>query len=136
MIACLYPRPLLSLIEGLCSTCLMDIVSHLVAVDSGPATRASAFVARNRRSVRILLAPKLYFIFFGAFDTPFAHFDVVLDLSLRKLSVLPENDIEAKAEDAQTYKYERREKYLHNKSINSVGRIFSRRNLYQIQFLS
>ena len=136
MIACLYPRPLLSLIEGLRSTCLMDIVSHLVAVDSGSATRTSAFVARNRRSVRILLAPQFYFIFFSTFDTPLAHLDVVLDFSFRELAVLSENDIETQAEDAQTNKYKCRKKYFHNKSINSVGRILSRRNLYQIQFLS
>ena len=99
MIACLYPRPLLFPRRD--SKCL-------VAVNSGPATCASALVARSWRAVRVLLAPKLYFIFFGAFDTSFAHLDVVLDLSLRELAVLPENDIEAQTENAQSYKYKRR----------------------------
>ena len=127
MIACLYPRPLLFPRRDF---------KCLVAVNSRPATCASALVARSRRAVRVLLAPKLYFIFFSAFDTSLAHLDVVLDFSFGELAVLPENDIETQTENAQSYKHKRCEKYLHNKSIDSVGRIFSRRNLYQIQFLS
>ena len=108
----------------------------LVAINSGTAARASAFIARYWSAVRVLLAPQLYFIFFSTFDTPLAHLDVVFDFSFRELAVLSENDIETQAEDAQTNKYKCRKKYFHNKSINSVGRILSRRNLYQIQFLS
>ena len=135
MIACLYPRPLISLSEGFAPH-RCELICRLVAVDSGSATCAAAFIARYWSAVRVLLAPQLYFIFFSTFDTPLAHLDVVLDFSFRELAVLSENDIETQAEYAQPYKYKRREKYLHNKSINSVGRILSRRNLYQIQFLS
>ena len=87
-------------------------------------------------AVRVLLAPKLYFVFLCTLDTPLTHLLIVLDFCFRELAVLSENDIETQAEDAQTNKYKCRKKYFHNKSINSVGRILSRRNLYQIQFLS
>ena len=99
MIACLYPRPLLSLdSEGLLFPPGGTI--SLVAVNTRTAACTSAFVAGCRRAVRVLLAPKLYFIFFCTFDTPLAHLLVVLDLCFRELAVLSEDDIEAKTEYA------------------------------------
>ena len=70
------------------------------------AARAAAFVTSNRVSVLVLLAPKLDLILLCALDAPFAHLDVVLDLSLRELAVLPEDDVEAQTEDAKSYKYQ------------------------------
>ena len=72
------------------------------------AARTAAFVTCNRVSVLVLLAPKLYFILLCAFDASLAHLDVVLDLSLRELAVLPEDDVEAKSEDAESDKYQGR----------------------------
>ena len=74
-----------------------------MAVRSGTAARAPAFVTGHRVAVLIFLAPKLYFLFLGAFDASLAHLLVVLDLSLGKLSVLPEDDVEAHPEYAQAY---------------------------------
>ena len=128
MIACLYPRPL-----------LFPLIGGWARLTTGcgiSTTSTSTFVAGCRSSVRILLSPKFYFVFFGAFDTSLTHLLVVLNLSIRELAVLPEYDVETKSEDTKTDEYQRCEKYLHNKSTNSVGSEFSRRNLYQIQFLS
>ncbi len=75
---------------------------YLVAVSS--AGRAAAFVA-DRRAVRVLPAPELHLLLLGALDTPLAHLPVVLNLSFRELSVLPEDDIEAEAEYAEAHKY-------------------------------
>ena len=61
----------------------------------GTATSASSVIAGHAITVLVLLAPNFYFFFLGALDTPLAHLPVVLYLSLRKLSVLPEDDIEA-----------------------------------------
>ena len=72
------------------------------------AARTAAFVTCNRVSVLILLSPKLDLVFLCALDASFAHFDIVLYLSLRKLSVLPEDDVEAKSEDAESDKYQGR----------------------------
>ena len=69
------------------------------------ATSTASFRA-CRFAVRAFLAPKFYFIFFGALDSSLAHLPVVLDLCFRKLSVLPEDDVEAQAEDAESYKYQ------------------------------
>ena len=70
------------------------------------AARTAAFVTCNRVSVLVLLAPKLYFILLCALDASLAHLDVVLDLSLRELAVLPEDDVEAQSADAESYKYQ------------------------------
>ena len=37
-------------------------------------------------------------------DASLTHLPVVLNLSLREFSVLPENDVEAQAENAECYK--------------------------------
>ncbi len=74
-----------------------------MAVRSGTAARAPAFVTGHRVAVLIFLAPKLYFLFLGAFDASLAHFHIVLYLGFRKLSVLPEDDVEAHPEYAQAY---------------------------------
>ena len=58
------------------------------------ATSTTSFRA-CRFAVRAFLAPHFYFIFFGTLDSSLAHLSVVLDLCFRKLSVLPENDVEA-----------------------------------------
>jgi hypothetical protein len=71
------------------------------AITTRTATGASSFIAGYRVAVLVLLAPKLYFFFFSALDASFAHFLVVLDLGFRKFSVLPEDDVETKAEDAK-----------------------------------
>ena len=70
------------------------------------ATRTAASFVAGWCAIRVFLAPKLYFIFLGAFDAPLAHFLVVFNLSLRKFSVFPEDYIEAQAENAQSYKDE------------------------------
>ena len=75
---------------------------------SRSAASAAAFVACNRIAILVLLPPKLYLVFFGALDASFAHLDVVLDLSLRELAVLPEDDVEAKSEYAERYKHQSR----------------------------
>ena len=66
----------------------------------GSARRTSA-VAALRLAVRTFLAPNLYFFFFSALDASLAHFSVVLDLGLRELAVLPEDDVEAETEYAE-----------------------------------
>ena len=71
-------------------------------------TSASAFVAGDRVAVLVLLAPKFHFFFLGALDAPLAHLLVVLDLCFRELAVLPEDDVEAKAEYAEPNKYQSR----------------------------
>ena len=60
----------------------------------------AAFVAGDRVAVLVFLAPKFYFFFFSALDASFAHLLVVLNLGFRKLSVLPEDYVEAQAEYA------------------------------------
>ena len=73
-----------------------------------PATATSAFIAGYRVSVLVLLAPKFHFFFLGALDASLAHLLVVLDLCFRELSVLPKDDVEAKSEYAERYKYQSR----------------------------
>ena len=68
---------------------------YLVADVTGTAAPASAVVAGYGSAVLVFLTPKLYFLFLCALDTALAHLDIVLYLRLRKLSVLPEDDIEA-----------------------------------------
>ena len=60
----------------------------------------AAFVAGDRVAVLVFLAPKFYFFLLGTFDASLAHLLVVLDLCLRKLAVLSEDDVEAQAEYA------------------------------------
>ena len=79
-----------------------------MTVASRPAASAAAFVACDRISILILLSPKLDLVFLGTLDASFSHFYIVLYLSLRKLSVLPEDDVEAKSEDAESDKYQGR----------------------------
>ena len=74
-----------------------------VAVISGTAASATS-VSAGRRAVSSFLAPHLYLILLGALDASLAHLLVVLDLSLRKLSVFPEDDVEAKSEYAESDK--------------------------------
>ena len=77
------------------------------------ATCTSTLAAFSRGAVGVLLSPKLYFLFLGALDAPFAHFHIVLYLCLRELSVLPEDDVETKAYDAECNQCECGKKYLH-----------------------
>ena len=70
----------------------------------GSARRTSA-VAALRLAVRTFLAPNLYFFFFSALDASLAHLPVVLDLCFRELAVLPEDDVEAKAEYAERHQH-------------------------------
>ena len=86
---------------------------RLMARSGVAATSTSAFVAGYRVAVLVLLAPKFHLFFLGALDAPLAHLLVVLDLCLRELAVLPEDDVEAKAEYAERYKCQSGEKYLH-----------------------
>ena len=67
-------------------------------------TSTSSFVAGDRVAVLVLLAPKLYLVLLGALDASLAHLDIVLYLGLRKLSVLPEDDVEAESEYAESDK--------------------------------
>ena len=69
------------------------------------AASASSFVAGYRIAVLVLLTPNLYLLLLGTLDAPLSHLLVVLDLSFRKLSVLPEDDVEAKSEDAKSDEY-------------------------------
>ena len=69
---------------------------YLMAVCTTP---TSAFATLGL-SIRTLSAPYLHLFLFGALDAPLTHFPVVLDLCFRKLSVLPEYDVEAQAEHA------------------------------------
>ena len=98
MIAYPYPGPLLFLCKR--------ILRCLVAVYARTTTCTSSFVAGCWRSVRVFLAPKLYFIFFCTLDTSFAHLLIVFNLSFWELSVLSENDVETKSEYAQSDKYQ------------------------------
>ena len=84
-----------------------------MAVSPRTAARAPAFIAGYRVAVLVLLAPKLYLFFLGALDAPLAHLDIVLYLSLRELSVFPEDDVEAKPEHAEPYKYQGCNQNLH-----------------------
>ena len=81
---------------------------YSVAVSTRTARPASAFVAGDRISVLVLLAPKSYLFFLGALDASLAHLLVVLDLCFRELAVLPEDDVEAKSEYAEPNKYQSR----------------------------
>ena len=84
-------------------------------------TCTSTLAAFSRGAVGVLLSPKLYFLFLGALDAPFAHLHIVLYLCLRELSVLPEDDVEAQAEYAQAHKYQSCKQYFHIK-INKFRR--------------
>ena len=79
-----------------------------MTVASRPAASAAAFVACDRISILVLLSPKLDLVLLGTLDAPLAHLDIFLDLSLRELAVLPEDDVEAKSEDAESDKYQSR----------------------------
>ena len=80
---------------------LIPLRDRLMTSFSRSTTSASAFVAGDRVAVLVLLAPKFYFFFLCALDASLAHLLVVLYLRLRELSVLPEDDVEAKAEYAE-----------------------------------
>ena len=73
---------------------------YLVAVSTRTARPASAFVAGDRISVLVFLAPKSYLFFLGALDPSLAHFDVILYFSLRELAVFPEYYVETESEYA------------------------------------
>ncbi len=73
---------------------------YLVTSFTRTTTSTSSFIAGYRVAVLVLLAPKFHFLFLGALDASLAHLLVVLDLSLRELAVLPEDDVEAKSEYA------------------------------------
>ena len=77
---------------------------YLVTSFARPTASTSAFIAGYRVAVLVLFAPKFHFFFLGALDASLAHLLVVLDLCLRELAVLPEDDVEAKSEYAQRYK--------------------------------
>ncbi len=66
----------------------------------GTATSAASFITGHRVAVLVFPAPKLNLLFLRAFDASLAHLDVVLDLRLGELSVLPEDDVEAHSEYA------------------------------------
>ena len=70
---------------------------------TGTAAPASAVVAGYGSAVLVFLTPKLYFLFLCALDTALAHLPVVFNLCLRKLSVLPEDYVEAQTENAKAY---------------------------------
>ena len=78
---------------------------YLVTISTRSAT-CTAPVSADRVAVLVLLAPKFYLFFLGALDASLAHLHVVLDLCFRELSVLPEDDVEAKAEYAEPDKYQ------------------------------
>ena len=80
-------------------------------------TSTSSFIAGDRVAVLVLLAPKLYLVLLGALDASLAHLDIVLYLGLRKLSVLPEDDVETESEDTETYKDYSCQKDFHNASL-------------------
>ena len=84
-----------------------------MAIGSGTAARASSFIACDRVAVLVLLAPKLYLFLLGALYTPLTHFLVVLDLRFRKLTVFPEDDVEAQSEYAKSYKDDSCYQYFH-----------------------
>ena len=79
---------------------------YLVASFTRSTSSTPSFIAGYRVAALILLAPKFHFFLLGALDAPLAHLLVVLDLCLRELAVLPEDDVEAKSEYAQRYKYQ------------------------------
>ena len=81
---------------------------YLVTSFARSTTSTSAFVTGDGIAVLVLLAPKFHFFFLGALDAPLAHLLVVLDLCFRELSVLPEDDVEAKSEYAERYKHQSR----------------------------
>ena len=96
----------------------------------GTAARTSALIAGDGIAVLVLLAPQFYFILLGTLDASLAHFPVVLYLCFRKLSVLPEDDVEAQAEYAKCDKNDCCKKYLHCfKNIPSASGS-CRRNTY------
>ena len=49
------------------------------------------------------LSPEFFLLHFGTLDSPFAHLLVMFNLSLGKLAVFFEYDVEAKQEYAQAY---------------------------------
>ena len=81
---------------------------YLVTSFARSTISTSAFIAGYRVAVLVLLAPKFHFFFLGALDASLAHLLVVLDLCFRELSVLPEDDVEAKSEYAERYKHQSR----------------------------
>ena len=81
---------------------------YLVTSFARSTTSTSSFIAGYRVAVLILLAPKFHFFLLGALDAPLAHLLVVLDLRLRELAVLPEDDVETKSEYAERYKHQSR----------------------------
>ena len=81
------------------------------------AAAAATFAAR-RFAVWAFLTPKFNFIFFGTFYTSLAQLPVVFNLSFRKFSVLSEDDVEAQAEDTESYKYQSCNKNIH--TINKI----------------
>ena len=76
-----------------------------VTIGARSAASTPSFVACDRIAVLVLLPPQLDLILLGALDAPLAHLDIVLDLSLRELTVLPEDDVETQAEHTQADKY-------------------------------
>ena len=64
-------------------------------------------------AVLVFLAPYFHLFFFSALDASLTHLSVVFNLRFRKLSVLPEDDVEAESEYAEGYKDESSQKYLH-----------------------
>ena len=76
-----------------------------MTVASRSAASAAALVACDRITVLVFLPPKLDFIFFSTLYSSLAHLDIVLYLGFGKLSVLPEDDVEAQSENAEAYKY-------------------------------
>ena len=83
---------------------LIPLRDRLMTSFSRSTTSTPAFVAGDRVAVLVLLAPKFYLFFLCALDASLAHLDIVLYLGLRKLSVLPEDDVEAQADYAQGHK--------------------------------
>ena len=79
---------------------LVPLRDRLMTSFSRSTTSTPAFVAGDRVAVLVLLAPKFHFFFLGALDASLAHLLVVLDLSLRELAVLSEDDVEAESEYA------------------------------------
>ena len=80
---------------------------------TGTATSAASVTAGYGIAVLVFLAPKFYFILLGTLDASLAHLLVVLDLCVRKSSVLPEDDVETQSEDAKAYKYQGCKQNLH-----------------------
>ena len=57
-------------------------------------------------AVGTFLAPKLYLLLLSTLDASLSHLSVVLYLSFRELTVLPEYDVETEPEDAKRNKDE------------------------------